>query len=337
MPAVVLIVHGATTLAQSPATPVPTSTPTPTAPAITEPENPLAGPKVTAPTAGGSHAEGSMMQGETMDAAELTKLTIVERDFAGALIRLEIRAEKAAAEKLPLNAKQRSALNEFFTERSTQVLQFTLKNYDQFIKLQGARQARSREELPKLMNEMRTTAGEWVTKPLADRVEEKLPEQYRTHFRRMVSEYNDEVFKSDPRAGAGTRPRRSVGDAAVEYAELNSFIREMAREFSGMVAQRREQLDTMLKAVDATPEQESKIRAIVREGNGTPGTEPSPQQRRDTIRKVLAELTPAQKKLWQQAQAAQRGGAPMPGEEPASEPVEKEMKTPASQPASEKP
>lgn len=311
----------------------------PSTPASTEPENPLAGPKVTAPNNGGSHADGSMMPAESMDAAELAKLTIVERDFAGALIRLEIRAEKAAAEKLPLTAKQRSSLNEFFTERSTQVLHFTLKNYDQFIKLQGARQARSREELPKLMSEMRTTAGDWVAKPLIDRVEEKLPEQFRSHFRRMVTEYNDEVAKSDPRgggaaAGANGRPRR--GGAGAEYAELNNFIREMAREFSGMVAQRREQLDTLLKAVDATPEQESKIRVIVREGNGAPGTEPSPQQRRDTIRKVLAELTPAQQKLWQQAQAAQRGMAPMPGEEPASEPVEKEKKTPASQPAPEK-
>lgn len=332
MPLIVLIAHGAMTFAQAPGTP---------APANPEPENPLAGPRVAAPNSSGTHADGSMMQGETMDPAELAKLSIVERDFAGQLIRLEIRAEKAAAEKLPLTAKQRSELNDFFTQRSTEVLQFTLKNYDQFIKLQGARQARSRQELPKLMSEMRTTAGEWVSKPLADRVEEKLPEHFRAHFRRMVNEYNDEVAKSDPRSGApadgvGARLRR--GGFGGEFVELNNFIREMAREFSGMVAQRREQLDTLLKAVDATPEQESKIRAIVREGNGAPGTEPSPRQRRETIRKALAELTPAQQKLWQQAQAAQIGMAPMPGEEPepATTPKDEEKKTPASKPASEK-
>lgn len=349
-PVIVLLTHAGMTLAQAPATaPAPTpaatpaSTPPPAAsPALTEPENPLAGPKVTLPSAGAAGSDGTMMSGHAMDEADLAKLTIVERDFAGQITRLDQRAEKAAAEKLPLTAQQRSELNEFFTERSTRVLQFTLKHYDQFIELQGARQARSREELPRLMSEMRKTAGEWIDKPLVDRVEQKLPENLRTHYRRMVGEYYAELAKSDPRAGASTgggnpRPRRAGANA--EYSELNNFIREMAREFSGMVGQRREQLDTMLRAVDATPEQESKIREIVRAGSGTPGTDPTPQQRRETIRKLLAELTPQQQKLWQQAQAAQRGAAPMPApdDEPATDPAEKVKKTPAEKPASGKP
>lgn len=229
-------------------------------------------------------------------------LSIVERDFEGKLIKIDRRPEVAAVEKLALTVEKRKEIDDFLTARFAKVSAFTKEHYDLFIKLQGARQAQSREELPSLMRQMREAAGDFVNKPLVDELAALVSKEQGENLRRMVREYMVESAKSEPRQGpAGAGPGRADGPPVEgPRAELNLFIREMARGFAAMVAERKQQSDEQFKRVQATPEQEAKIRAIIRSYNTSPGTELTREQRMEMTQKILAELTPEQRQLWQQ-------------------------------------
>ena len=77
--------------------------------------------------------------------------------------------------------------------------------------------------------------------------------------------------------------------------ELNLLIREMARTLAQTVAERRERTDHILAVAQATPEQDAKIRALVREfGERNAGK--ADADRRDLLRAILDTLTPEQRR-----------------------------------------
>lgn len=104
-----------------------------------------------------------------------------------------------------------------------------------------------------------------------------------------------EMKPADGAASTGPIPAR---------VELNLLLREMGRSLKGIVDERKEHMDHFLKSIEATPEQEAKIRAITREaaeankkngGNGGIG-EPTQEEKLATFRKILDVLTPEQRK-----------------------------------------
>jgi Spy/CpxP family protein refolding chaperone len=86
------------------------------------------------------------------------------------------------------------------------------------------------------------------------------------------------------------------GGLAAQRMEMNHTLREIGRSLRAIVDERKDRADAMLKAANATPEQEAKIRAIFRELGSKAGTgEPSEQERGAALRKVLEILTPEQR------------------------------------------
>jgi hypothetical protein len=86
------------------------------------------------------------------------------------------------------------------------------------------------------------------------------------------------------------------GEFAAQRMELNQTLREIGRSLRAVVDERKDRADSILKAANATPEQEAQIRAIFREmgAKGAAGT-PSEQERGAAMRKVLDVLTPEQR------------------------------------------
>ncbi|MBL8990814.1 MAG: hypothetical protein JNJ48_04450 [Phycisphaerae bacterium] len=259
--------------------------------------DPMSGPKVE-PGAG--------------DAAK-APTTLVKRDFDGKLERLDRRPEAAALDLLGLTAEERSGADKLLAERAAKVSVLLADHYALFLSLQGARQGGAgAEELRPKMREFREAAGGLIDPPLAQQVAATLPEGKRAEFSRLVGEYiraMSEEEAASRRGGepamegdrpAGRRPERA--GAAPMRMELNLLLRETARTLNAMVTERRERMDEVLKAVEATDEQAEKIRRLAREnaaeGGGMKQTE---AQRAELARKILEVLTPEQRRKWVEA------------------------------------
>ena len=77
--------------------------------------------------------------------------------------------------------------------------------------------------------------------------------------------------------------------------EIGLLVREMGRSFRSFVVDLREKLDELLKAVDATPEQENTIRRMVRELGAESKLRPSERQKGELWMKIMRELTQEQR------------------------------------------
>src|SRR6185369_6731089 len=204
------------------------------------------------------------------------------------------------------------------------------EQYELFLKIQNARQSGAKpSEVRPLMREFRGYAQPLLENPLEDQVDKTLPEAKRAEFRRLVDEYKRVTAAEEPggmgagngTGGGGGRGKGGADDAKPDAAanppapagkspaegpipprvEMNLLLREMWRALNAMVTERKEHLSALLKAVDATPEQEGKIQAIVREqaeGKEKAGAgirERTPEERLAVWEKIMAVLTPEQR------------------------------------------
>lgn len=271
------------------------------------------------------------LAGPSVDAAATP--TLVKRDFEGKLERIEMRPEFAAIELIPLKPEERGRVDEVLARRAADVQRVTMDNHELFLKLQGARQGGDRREMMTLMRDFRDVAEPLLKPSLFNQIRDVLPADQRAEYARLVDEYLAALaVEPDPMGSMWTRrgQRRGIGgDAAREAAgtpapdtdsrmgdgpkegartgppsgmiarrrvEMNLLIREMARGFGEMVEERRENTDELLKAINATDEQEAKIRAIIRDGGETAALKLSAEQKTERFRKIMAELTPAQRR-----------------------------------------
>ncbi len=273
-----------------------------------------------------------VLRGPKVEDHSLEHATLVKRDFSGALARLETRPEIAAVDLLGLSKEERAPVDAVLADRAAKISAFTLGHYDLLIKLQAARQGRARQELAGLMRDVRTEAGELFSVSLADQVAAALPEPRREKFREMVEEYVKALaveLENEDRAAApgsrgrspaspakpadtpgshqsreGAEPMQDAGRGAkrepsamsIRRVQGQLFVREMARSFGSFVEDRREHADALLKAVEATPEQENKIRGMLREFAAETSFKPTPQQRAELWGKIMKELTPEQRR-----------------------------------------
>lgn len=84
--------------------------------------------------------------------------------------------------------------------------------------------------------------------------------------------------------------------------ELNLLLRETGRGLAAKVTERRERMDELLKAVDATDEQAEKIRRLARESaSEANGYKQTPAQRAELTKKIMDVLTPEQRRRWTEA------------------------------------
>lgn len=252
--------------------------------------------------------------------------TLVERDASGALVRIEQRPEVAALALLTLTPEEKLATDRIVLEHQVAVGRALDEHMAMFLEYQGVRQSANREKMRELAPKFRQAMGALLSPSLIDRVAGALPKEKSEGLRGYVDEYLQAEFtqQSEQRGGAeGERrptsrkkddrpgedgmmpsPRKDVPmqmpKAMRERQEANLLMREMARTLSSIVQERTARMDAALKAAEATPEQEARIKAIVRE-TSSPTKPPTPAEREQTTRKILAELGPEQGRKFLQA------------------------------------
>lgn len=243
---------------------------------------------------------------------EIGERTIVERSFEGALIELEVHPAAAALAKLDLSDAERAAADRVLDERAKYVSRAARENQALILKLQTARRGggeEGRRALMELMREARPILEPLVRPTLVEKLSGVLEEANGAELERMVSEYMEaygEVQRErmgEPGGERSGRERgergaggRSGGRGPAALAESGLALREIARAFATTVEMRREQTEALLRAIDATPEQEGKIQQILRDVGSEDGLgTPSPARRREIIERIAEVLTPEQR------------------------------------------
>lgn len=192
---------------------------------------------------------------------------------------------------------------------------------------EGGDREKAREERRGMMEKMQTfreKAKDLLEPTLMDRLSKDLSAANATELKRLVQEYNTAAMEAQraergagrPNAGGGAggppadgpmgeptgRPARgggvggARGEMAAQRMEINQTLREIGRSLRATVEDRKDRADAILKAANATPEQEAQIRAIFREMGAKAATStPSEAERGAAMRKVMEILTPEQR------------------------------------------
>jgi hypothetical protein len=236
-------------------------------------------------------SDATALQGPKV-AAEKPPESLVQRDVAGKLVRLEERPEQAALKLLDLSPMEREGADAVLKAHAAAAAKLLSEHTDLFLKVQTARQGgASFEELAPLMREFEELVPELLRKPLVDRVSEALPEAKRARFHALVQEYGQAIVKEE--AGAKGRVVPS-GPFAARRLESNLLLRDMGQALRARVTDQRERLAALVKAVEATPEQAEKIDALFR--SQAQGPESRTAETRMRLMRQLAELlTPEQR------------------------------------------
>lgn len=263
-------------------------------------------------------ADAALMEGPKVDARNAPK-TLVARSFDGKLTVIEDRPEFAAVALLEIDESLLAAYTTLREDRAIAVNSLLRDEYELFLNLQGLRQSSADPaKMRPLMFQFREAAGGLVDPPLKEQVAAVLPEEQRAEYLAIVQEYL-EALRTDYPAGREARADKDVTPA--ESAEMNAaadgekrknrrevpaafreqraevvlLLREVAQSLGALVQASRERGDELMKAIEATPEQDAAIRVILQEKAGL-GQKPTKANRAELFQAIAAELTTEQRR-----------------------------------------
>lgn len=233
--------------------------------------------------------------------------TLVRHTFDGDLIEVEEEPHLAAIRLLELTDEQRAALEKALNERLLTFDQALRANYGLIAELTGIQQKPMAERIA-LLGKVTQAFKPFIDRgTMLDEMRDLLTSEQRTEVERLVVEYAEakladmrrELMNPDaPRPQLLTRWR------------LESFGQMIRQSIERQVGLRREAFEQLLARLSLSPEQDSKVRAIVqdiavKELEG----KVSAADRTRVFMQVRALLTPEQQKqLWEYVLEQYRGG-----------------------------
>lgn len=221
--------------------------------------------------------------------------TLVHKDFNGALTRLERPAEEAALELLTLSDRERTATQAVLTERAAILDGVVGDNIPLLLRLQGAREEGLTPERRDALRQMvRKLAPLRARGSLRDELFACLDTDNATEFDRLIDEYSRAVVEDGASKVGQPGEAKSRGEVAVRE-QLAALGLEIKRSYDRRVSDGLARLDDALRLVEATPEQEARIRNLTTDFFQQVAGKPSQSQRMGYLRKVMAELEPAQR------------------------------------------
>lgn len=191
--------------------------------------------------------------------------SLVERDFAGKLKRLEVDPAQAALPLLDLNAEEKAATEKILNERAAIMDTIVTDNLREVVEMSQAFAARDAAAGLRLAGELFRKSGALVDRGrLVDELAGVLTEANAAELHRLTNEYlRAAIEESAQQNGVNGRPRGRQG--AVAYERLAGWGNEIRLAFERTIVARGRELEDLLKQLGATPEQESKIRAVIEE------------------------------------------------------------------------
>lgn len=245
-----------------------------------------------------------LLAGPSVDSGQ-TKLTLVERDFSGEFQRLDRHPAEAALdlvlERYAVDESARLAIQAVLLERQRVLDDLVVNRLDLLVKLSNGGNERDRAEAIKALRQAMAPIAQKGA--LGDRIRRNLPADAAAEHERLQREYTRaaighrvELLKAE---NPGSR-QRGLRLRAQAIEILVSLGDEVKRAYERTLVQDAERLESIIRMLDLSPEQEGKVRAIIREyGEKTlinKETEDDEMGRLGVFLRVAAELTPEQRR-----------------------------------------
>jgi autonomous glycyl radical cofactor GrcA len=239
-----------------------------------DPPAPLAGPKVDEKTAGP---------------------TLVQYGMTNRLRRLDRPPEEAALELLRLSDSEKAEVEHILADRAAAVDKIVAQNIPLLLQAQLAREANDqkalREHLRAIFDKF---AAVRARGSLREEIAYVLSDEHARQFEDLVTEYGKALVRDEVKNADEARGER--GRSILLREQLLTFGQEIRRSYERQVQARTARLEEFLKTIDATPEQAERLARIARDAFEASNGHPTLQQRRETIARVLRELTPDQRR-----------------------------------------
>lgn len=248
-----------------------------------------------------SPAAASPLAGPSVAAAAPAKPTLIQRNFAGKLVRLEVPPAEAAVQALELDPPTREKVDAILLARSAILDQIVADNLQLLAKLQGARELTDKTQARETVQELFEKSEPLRARgKLIDELSDVLTTEQSAQVRSMTEDY--------VRAAIAERVADKTGGKDLSFREKGRVQREATREetvamigheirraYDRTIGQRSTDFDKLLKDFNVTPEQESKIRKIVQDNFTATYGKPTPQQRTKAFWDVYAVLDQSQR------------------------------------------
>ena len=240
--------------------------------------DPLAGPRIT---------------------TAVKKLTLVERDFDGKVRRLEVSPEEEAVRRLELDEATKGKVNEAIAARSKLFDDFVRQNLDLLLKFASSHGNKADRGML-LRETFEKAAPIREHGRLQEHVLAVLPEDKKQAFTQLVDEYRNAVIAEEAKL-PNEQGKQSGRTGAAMRVGLEQFGQDVKRAYERVIAEGQGKLETFLKNLDLSTEQDQKIRKMVVDFyTQYLGKEAPAGAKLELVMKVAAELEPAQKrKLWE--------------------------------------
>lgn len=272
---------------------------------------PQKAPAQTKPANDAAHADDAAdaapLRGPAVDTTAKAAPSLVQRDFAGRIVKLDIPPAEAAAKLMTLDDDARAQVDRILLERSRILDKIVTDNLELLVRLQGAREGGEREEVARVFQELSAKA-----QPLRDRGQLAqellgvLPDEQGRELRRLMQEYWQAIVKQelddkknpggvmDDAAAPAANPRRD--NREVMRQEMLAVVGgEIRRAYERTIGSAARDFDTLLAELNVTPEQESRIRKIVGDSFQASYGKATVQERTAVFAKVYEVLDEQQK------------------------------------------
>lgn len=243
--------------------------------------------------------------------------TIVERDAAGRVKRLDSSPEEAAIARLTLDDATRANVDHLVHEREAAMDKAVRENLDLLMELHAAASGGDKRGAITILWTLIQRApvvGQGAL--FRASLMEALPAQQREQAQGMVNAYRDAV-RQELEAEASRDGAPSLRELAGKE-RADALGRELHRATYRIIDFGRARLEETIALVGATPEQEARIRAIATEWGQRTKLNPTPEDERELRREIAAVLTPEQVAKYVAARKA--GATADDGAQPAPSP-----------------
>lgn len=245
-----------------------------------------------------------LLSGPTVSSPD-QKPSLVQRDFAGALTRLERHPAEAALDHVfgPFSIDQstQDAIEAILSERRKALDELVIDRLDLLVKLSNGGNEADRAES---VRALRQALGPITRKgKLGDRIRALLPEDAAREHERLENEYvqatiEDRIQLLSAEQMSGSQRGLRMRAQAIEM--LVGLGAEVRSAYERTLVQRGEELDELIASLKLSPEQDGRVRAIIREYTEKAlldkGSREDARARTDVFLKVAAELTPQQRR-----------------------------------------
>lgn len=250
-------------------------------------------------------ASGSMAMAQTQEAPALkgpsvsesaAKPTLIERDFAGKLKRLDVSAEEGALRLMKLAPVESEKADRIIAERAAIIDRAVIEDLDTVIQIHNAGLNGDKAEAIRLLQEFAKHLEPLKSRgKLMDELAGALDEANRERFRALVQEYRaaalqDTIEQATSRGEKLTRPQAMGREVALAVGL------EIKRSYQRQITSKTEDFERLLASLSLKPEQETKVRNAVTDYVQQTKGKPTPEQKRQIFWKIYGELDKTQRR-----------------------------------------